>query len=92
MADLVAMPSPADVTLVCTNLRTMNGKRPVFADQIESTFVFPFIHIRFVEIPPGARGELVPLDTDDLVAEAPDLEPDPELELDEDFLRRVREI
>jgi hypothetical protein len=51
MADLFGVPSAEDLTLVCTNLRTMNGKRPVFADHIDSVFVFPYAHIRFVEIP-----------------------------------------
>ena len=32
----------------------MNGKRPVFADDIASVFFFPMIHIRFIEIPPAA--------------------------------------
>jgi hypothetical protein len=54
LADLFEVPASTDVSLVCTNLRTMNGSRPVFADHVESTFVFPFDHIRFVEIPPGA--------------------------------------
>ena len=30
IADLFEMPSPGDVTLLCTNLRTKDGKRPVF--------------------------------------------------------------
>ena len=38
--------------LRCTNLRTLDGKRPVFIDDIKSVFFFPYQHIRFVEIPP----------------------------------------
>ncbi len=54
LADLYEAPSPGDVGLRCTNLRMMNGKRPVFVDEIKSIFFFPYLHIRFVEIPPGS--------------------------------------
>jgi hypothetical protein len=90
LADLFALPAPGDLGLLCTNLRTMNGKRPVFADHIESTFFFPYQHIRFLEVPPGRDGER----TGPPPAEAtqPPEEPEEELELDEDFLRRIREV
>jgi len=97
-ADLFAMPQPTDGQLVCTNLRSMNGKRPVFVDDIDSVFIFPVNQVRFVEIPPGADG----------AADAPrrkvssagpsssngsgsTADGDVDLDLDEDFLRRVRE-
>ncbi len=51
-ADLYGVPNPADVGLLCVNLRLLDGKRPVFIDQIASTFFFPYLHIRFLEIPP----------------------------------------
>ena len=54
LADLFEAPAPGDVGLRCTNLRMMNGKRPVFIDDIASIFFFPYLHIRFVEIPPAA--------------------------------------
>ena len=54
MADLFELPSAADVGLRCTNLRDMNGKRPVFVDDPNSIFFFPYIHMRFVEISPRA--------------------------------------
>jgi hypothetical protein len=54
LADLYSVPSPADVGLVCTNIRMMDGKRPIFIDSTAATFFFPYLHIRFVEIPPGA--------------------------------------
>ena len=87
LADLPTMPSPGDVALICTNLRTMNRKRPVFVDHLGSTFVFPYAHIRFIEIPgESADGEDA--------APAPAIaagEPE-EIELDEELLRRVREL
>lgn len=116
LADLFELPKPSDVGLVCTNLRTMDGRRPVFIDRIEGTFFFPYLHIRFVEIPPGATGmpELGPGEVPDAVPVAPGpgtsgangndgangtgpgapttVEDDGDLELDEDFLRRIREV
>lgn len=87
VADLPTMPSPGDLTLICTNLRTLDRKRPVFVDHLESTFVFPYAHIRFIEIPGESPGGVE-------VAPAPAIaagEPD-EIELDEELLRRVREL
>ena len=95
LADLLETPSPGDATLICTNLRTMNGQRPVFIDDIDSVFVFPLVHVRFVEIPPRARGELVPAVEDAETtsgAQGTGFETGPDLEIDEDFLRRVREV
>jgi len=50
-ADLLFEPSQTDNVIICRNLRTMNGKKPVFIDEIDSTFMLPLAHIRFVEIP-----------------------------------------
>ena len=61
LADLYEPPSPGDVGLRCTNLRLMNGKRPVFVDDVRSIFFFPYLHIRFVEIPPKAMSGGDPL-------------------------------
>ena len=97
LADLYEPPSPGDVGMRCTNLRMMNGKRPVFVDDVRSIFFFPYLHIRFVEIPPGAMGGGDPLElsgdadsADSSQPPAPEAEPD--LEIDEDFLRRIREV
>lgn len=99
LADLFEAPSPGDVGMRCTNLRTLDGKRPVFVDDLASIFFFPYLHIRFVEIPPGAmagsgdRGSAMVL-ADVAAAQQPveEPEPEPELEIDEDFLRRIREV
>ena len=97
LADLFEMPKPSDGQLVCTNLRSMNGKRPVFADSIDSVFIFPVSQIRFVEIPPGADGapegprKRGPAHTAATNGAGAASETDSDLDLDEDFLRRVRE-
>jgi hypothetical protein len=94
LADLFELPTANDVSLVCTNLRTMNGTRPVFADHSASTFIFPFDHIRFLEIPPGADASR-PLAGEEPAtppAPAPEPEEEGELEIDEEFLRRIRDV
>ena len=102
LCDLYDMPATGDVSLVCTNLRTMNGTRPVFADHTASLFVFPYTIIRFIEVPPHAQGlpalgegasegEAVPASSNGHDADPAD-DPDAEVEFDEDFLRRIREI
>jgi hypothetical protein len=103
LADLFEAPSPGDVGLRCTNLRTMNLKRPVFIDDSASIFFFPYLHIRFVEIPAGAvtgsdPGSAIEVSRVDSNGEppppaGPQPEPiEPDLEIDEDFLRRIREV
>ena len=97
LADLFELPNASDVGLRCTNMRLMNGKRPVFVDDINSVFFFPYLHIRFVEIPPAAVAGTdlpmpVPAAVAPPVAEAPAEDLDGDIELDEDFLRRIREV
>jgi hypothetical protein len=50
LADLLKDPAPSDVAVICSNLRTTNGKKPVFVDSADSTFVIPLAHVRFIEI------------------------------------------
>ena len=101
LADLFEAPAPGDVGLRCTNLRAMNGKRPVFVGDSASIFFFPYLHIRFLEIPPGAisgsdPGSVLDTSQTDTRVEArrpaAQVEVEPELEIDEDFLRRIREV
>ena len=84
--ELIETPSPGDIAVICTDIRTIDGKKPVFIDFANSTFVFPMLGIRFLEIlnTAGAGAESAP-STGSTPAEPEDLE------IDEDFLRRVRE-
>lgn len=97
-ADLFEAPMPGDVGLRCTNLRMMNDKRPIFIDDTASIFFFPYLHVRFVEIPRGAVTGSDPamalvLANSPVTVSSQGSEPGPEadLQIDEDFLRRVRE-
>jgi hypothetical protein len=97
LADLFEAPESGDVGVRCTNLRQINGKRPVFVDDVSSIFFFPYLHIRFVEIPPGAMSAgdpslSVTTDATPVRPPAPEPEAEPDLEIDEDFLRRIREV
>ena len=118
VADLFDLPTASDAGLLCTNVRSLDGKRPVFIDSMTATFFFPYHIVRFLEIPEGALdphrvadlqrgpahsaepGRAPGSDPQDLVpvilgaggddGADPDLEV--ELEIDEDFLQRIRDI
>lgn len=126
LADLYDVPTAADAGLLCTNVRMMDGKRPVFIDRIDASFFFPYHVIRFIEIPVGAldghetaprggngstraghareagraNGHTPPADAPEtrlpvpvgVRAEAVAVRDDDDLEIDEDFLKRVRDI
>jgi hypothetical protein len=100
LADLFEAPLPGDVGLRCTNLRLMNGKRPAFIEDSASVFFFPFAQIRFVEMLSAAMagGDPAMAITSDGEAPRPgrpnvaEPEPEADLEIDEDFLRRIREV
>ena len=100
LGDLFEMPSASDVSLRLTNLRSLDGKRPIFVDDQKSVFLFPYHRVSFVEIPPQATltaemGDSLPVP---VAVGAPGqgategLGDDGELEIDEDFLRRIREV
>jgi hypothetical protein len=88
--DLLDDPKASDAALICTNLRTIDGKRPVFIDFSDSTFIIPMPSVRFVEIPTGA-GEADRTRAAAAATAAESADESEDLEIDEDFLRRVRE-
>ena len=95
LADLYEMPTPTDVSLVCTNMRMLDGKKPIFIDHADSVFVFPYLNIRFIEILASAATGLPETPGDQEVAAdeaAGEAEVEEDLELDEDFLRRIRDV
>ena len=91
LADLYDMPAALDQGLLCTNLRMLDGKRPVFIERSDSAFYFPYLHIRFLEIMPGSSG-LPEIGTPAEERAPEEAVEEPDLELDEDFLRRIREV
>ena len=98
VVDLFELPTSVDLGVRCTNMKTLDGKRPVFIDDTNAVFFFPYLHVRFVEIPPrslvGTELEVavevaVPVAVPET---ADDEDADGNLEIDEDFLRRIREV
>ena len=73
VADLFEMPDSGDGLLRCTNLRTLGGKRPVFADEMASTFYFPYLNIRFLEFTPRTLGGPDQPATTDVIAVSADM-------------------
>jgi hypothetical protein len=98
VVDLFELPQSVDLGVRCTNMRTLDGKRPVFIDDIKAVFFFPYEHVRFVEIPPRSLigtelevPEAVAVVAAPATPTAESLDDD-NLEIDEDFLRRIREV
>jgi hypothetical protein len=89
LADLIEMPTASDTGLLCTNLRTLDGRKPIFIEQQDATFFFPYLHIRFIEVPGEGNGGAATSAPAAASAPAPTEEED--LEIDEDFLRRIRD-
>ncbi len=50
-ADIEALPTAADAGLLCTNLRTLEGRKPISTEYLDSVFLIPYNIIRFIEIP-----------------------------------------
>lgn len=98
VVDMFELPQPTDLGVRCTNMRTLDGKRPVFIDDIRAVFFFPYLHVRFVEIPPRALiGTDLEVPVEAAVVAAPvtasdETLDDENIEIDEDFLRRIREV
>jgi hypothetical protein len=98
LVDLVERPVASDAVLVCTNVRTMSGTRPIWIDQSASLFFFPFTVIRFLEIHPGSEEEsghppvATPAAAGPTRAATAAGAPEPDLEIDQDLLRRVRDV
>jgi len=91
VVDILEMPAPGDLALICRNVRTLDGRRPVFIDRSDATFVFPYASIRFVEMPKSSIGGG---DADETPSEpGPEAPQEPEeLEIDEEFLRKIRAV
>ena len=54
VADIESLPTADDNTLVCTNLRTIEKRKPLSVDHTDSVFIIPLMFIRFIEIPRAA--------------------------------------
>ena len=56
-ADMESLPTAADAGLLCTNPRTLEGRKPISTEFLDSVFLLPYATIRFIEIPRSAIHE-----------------------------------
>jgi hypothetical protein len=54
LADLRAVPQPRDLSLIATNVRTRDGKRPSFAEDPSGWFLIPLREVVVIELPAHA--------------------------------------
>jgi hypothetical protein len=54
VADLRAVPGATDQSVLATNVRSRDGKRPSFADASDSWFVIPLREVLVIELPAAA--------------------------------------
>ena len=108
LADLFELPNPTDLVVRLTNLRSLDGKRPVFVDDSKSVFLFPYHRVSFIEVPQASMAGATAGggQSQDVAGSMPipvgagvhaglpaeTTVEDDELEIDEDFLRRIREV
>ena len=88
VVDLFGLPTARDVAVICTNMRTQDGKRPIFIDHTESVFVIPLAFVRFIELPGALAAEEADGGPGRSRSSAP---AESEIEIDEEFLRRIRD-
>ncbi len=90
LVDLVEMPGPGDRSVRCTNVRTLDGKRPSFVHERTSTFILPLATIKVIEAP-AAEGEQPYLSEEHgrgRTVPPPVIDEEP----DEDLLARIRSV
>ena len=57
VVDLRQAPSSSDTALVCTNLRTRDGKKPSFIEETNAWFLIPMHEVTILELPAGSLDE-----------------------------------
>ena len=91
VVDLEELPQGGDRSIRCTNVRTVDGKRPAYVHDRNSTFVFPLSEIRLLEAPataPVVDDEFVVMEYEPPPPPPPTLDEEP----DEDLLARIRSV
>jgi hypothetical protein len=98
VADVRELPSAGDANLICTNVRTADGKRPQFIDASDAWFLIPLVTVRFIEVPRASMAAAGAPDDDASAESAEEAAPEaapadegPE-EPDEDLLARIRDL
>lgn len=96
--DLEELPAGGDRSIRCSNVQTVDGKRPGFVHDRNSTFIFPLQVVRLIEVPQMSDSSAVAIQGE-MSYEARGHAPEPELDFDpideeaeEDLLARIRQI
>jgi hypothetical protein len=95
VVDMYEVPEAHAQSVRCTNIRTVDGKRPNFVHDPKAIFVFPWHQIRLIELPPAATAAQAS-DRRVALTDQPELPPPPpeliDEEPDEDLLARIRSV
>jgi len=91
VADMEALPGGTDLSVTFTNVRTVDGKRPPWVHDRNSTFVLPLSEVRVIESPVEGSDARTDFEAQEPLPELPppvavDEEPD------EDLLARIRSV
>ena len=99
VADLEDLPAGGDRSVRCTNIRTVDGKRPAFVHERNSTFIFPMSMIRLIEAPNAGSEASQEFEAQNGLTAIPEVTSPPQPppldedeEPDEDLLARMRSI
>lgn len=99
LADIDDLPGPTDLLIRCMNVRTVDGKRPAFAHDLKSTYIFPVAVIRLIEVPEHSESTAVatteqprPSDEEQIAESMEPFDDATDEEPDEDLLARIRQI
>jgi hypothetical protein len=93
VVDMEALPKGTDRSIRCTNVRTVDGKRPSFVHDRHSTFVFPMSVVRLIEAPAeGTQQGSTAVVAPDPIAPPPPPPPLEDDEPDDDLLARIRSV
>ena len=95
VVDMEELPHGSDRVIHCTNVRTVDGKRPAFVHDRNSTFVFPLGVIRLIEAPAQDDAARVAMSDHDQAGATTSSALSPatvDEEPDQDLLARIRQV
>lgn len=91
--DLEGLPEKTDTHILCTNVLTMDGKRPTFVENKRSRFIFPLSTVRLIELPISEEeAQEEEEEEEEIVEPAPPPALEVDEEPDEDLLARIRNV
>ena len=95
VADMESLPAGGDLSVTFTNVRTIDGKRPPWVHDKNSTFVLPLSEVRVIEAPVEGSEARTDFEAQKPLPELAPPAPPAELvdeEPDEDLLARIRSV